>query len=83
MFTKSKWVVWFSKTVKMLTLMIVVMQITEAVARRYTVKNVFLKILQNSYENNCVVVLFLIMRPEACNFVKKETATKVFSCEFC
>ena len=28
--------------------------------------------------------LFLIScRPEACNFIKRETLTQVFSCEFC
>ena len=35
-------------------------------------KNVFLKISQNSQENSC-----------AWNFIKKETLTQVFSCEFC
>ena len=25
----------------------------------------------------------LLQRPEACNFIKKETLTQVFSCEFC
>ena len=35
---------------------------------------VFFKILQNSQENT---------RPQACNFIKKETLAQVFSCEFC
>ena len=26
---------------------------------------------------------YLVLRPQACNFIKKETATKVFSCEYC
>ena len=34
----------------------------------------FLKISQNSQENT---------RPEACNFIKRETLAQVFSCEFC
>ena len=40
------------------------------------VKNVFLKILQNSQENTCA-------RVQVCNFIKKETLSQVFSCEFC
>ena len=34
----------------------------------------FLKISQNSLENTCAL---------ACNFIKKETLTQVFSCELC
>ena len=33
----------------------------------------FLKIPQNSQQNT---------RPETCNFIKRETLTQVFSCEF-
>ena len=44
----------------------------------------FLKISQNSQENNCAKVSFLIkLQASACNFIKKETVTQVFSCEFC
>ena len=62
----------------------------------------FLEIWQNSQENTCARVSFLIklqtrdqvlhqvlqkiqldQRPEACNFIKKETLAQVFSCEFC
>ena len=43
-------------------------------------EKVFLEILQNSQENTCARVSFLI---NACNFFKKETLTQVFSCEFC
>ena len=32
--------------------------------------------MKNLQENTCV-------RPEACNFIKKETLAQVFSCEFC
>ena len=41
-----------------------------------------LKILQNSQENTCARVSFLI-KLQACNFIKKETLAQVFSCEFC
>ena len=37
----------------------------------------FLEISQNSQENTCARVSFLI------NFLKKETLAQVFSCEFC
>ena len=40
------------------------------------------KISQNSQENTCVGVSFLIML-QACNFTKKETPPQVFSCESC
>ena len=46
--------------------------ISEAVARRWSVKKVFLEISQNSQENTC-----------ACNFIKKETLEQVLSCESC
>ena len=57
---------------------------------------VFLEISQNSQENTCARVSFLIKlqvvpeslsewscRPRACNFTKKETLAQGFSCEFC
>ena len=43
-------------------------QDTEAVARRYSVKKVFLEMSQNSQEYTCARISFLI---------------KMFSCEFC
>ena len=47
-------------------------------------KKVFLEIFQNSQENTCAVISFLIkLQAEACNFIKKETLAQVFSCEFC
>ena len=46
------------------------------------VEKVFLEISQNSLENTFVRVYFLI-KLQACNFIKKETLTQVFSCEFC
>ena len=58
--------------------------VLEAVAQRCSVKKVFLEISQNSQENTCARVSFLInCRPEVCNFIKKETLAQVFSCEFC
>ena len=45
----------------------------EAATRGVLWNKVFLEISQNSQEN----------RPEACNFIKKETLTQVFSSDFC
>ena len=43
---------------------------------------VFLKISQNLQENTSARASFLItLQPEACNIFKKETLTKLFSCE--
>ena len=53
-------------------------QIVEAVAQTCFVRKVFLEILQNSQENTCAKVAGL--RPEACNFIKKETLAQVFPC---
>ena len=47
-------------------------------------KKLLLKISQNSQENTCAVVSFLIMlQVEACSFIKKETLAHVCSSEFC
>ena len=54
----------------------------KAVVRRCSVKKVFLEISQNLEENTFARGSFLI-KLEACNFIKKETLTQVFSCEFC
>ena len=44
----------------------------------------FLEIPQNSQENTCARVSFLIkLQAEACHFIKKETLAQVFPCEFC
>ena len=49
-----------------------------------SIKKPFLKISQNSQENTCARVSFLIkFQALACNFVKKETLAHVFFCEFC
>ena len=56
----------------------------EAVARRCSVKKVFLKILQHLRENTSARVSFLIkLQAEVCNFIKNETLAQVFSCECC
>ena len=57
--------------------------VSEAVAQRFSVKKVFLGISQNSQENTCAWVCFLIKLPETCNFIKKETLAQVFSTELC
>ena len=46
-------------------------------------KMIFWKISQNSQDDICVRVSFLITLQscEACSFIKKETSTQVFSCE--
>ena len=49
-----------------------------AVARRCSVKKVFLKISQNSQENTCAIVTE--SHPEACNFIKGESLAEVFYC---
>ena len=47
-------------------------------------KKVLLKISQNSQDNTCVRVSFLIkLQASAYNFIKKETLVQVFSFEFC
>ena len=44
---------------------------------------------QNSQENNCTRISFLIKLQasawglQSCNFIKKQTLALVFSCEFC
>ena len=53
---------------------------TEAVVQRCSVKKVFLEISQNSQENTCARVSFLIKLQA---FIKKETLAQVFSSEFC
>ena len=50
---------------------------TETVARRCSMKKVFLEILQNLRQSNCARL------PPACNFIKKEALPQLLSCEFC
>ena len=49
----------------------------------YSVKNVFLKVSQNSQENTCARVSFLIKLQALGNFIKKGTLAQMISCEFC
>ena len=57
---------------------------TEEATRGVLQERVFLEIPQNSQENTCARVYFLIkLQAWACNFIKKETLTQVFSCQFC
>ena len=52
----------------------------EAVIRRCSVKKVFLEILLYSQENTCARVP--ILQPQEYNFIKIESLTQAFSCEF-
>ena len=63
---------------------IMISSIMFCVAQRCSVKKLFLKISQNSQENTCARVSFLIkLQAQACNFIIKETLAQVFFCEFC
>ena len=56
---------------------------TEVVVRMCSWKKVFLQILQNSQENTCARVSFLIkLQAQTSNFNKKETLAQVHFCEF-
>ena len=60
--------------------------LSEAATVSVLSKKVFLEISQNSQENICARVSFLIKLQAwawACNFIKKETQAQMFSCEFC
>ena len=60
------------------------MKITEAVTGGALLQIIFLEISQNSQENTCVRASFLIkFQVKAFIFIKKETLTQMFSCEFC
>ena len=53
---------------------------------RCSVKKVLLEISQNSQENTRARDSFLIKLQAwawACNFIKRESLARVFSCEFC
>ena len=54
--------------------------VSETVARRCSVKEVFLEISKNSQENTSARLSFLIkLQVSACNFIKKEILTLMFS----
>ena len=48
--------------------------------KRCSVKKVFLEISRSSQENTCASVSFQTF--QACNFIKKETPSQLFFCEF-
>ena len=54
----------------------------EAATRGVLWKKVFLEISQNSQENTCARVSFL-MKLQVFNFIKKETLAQAFPCELC
>ena len=56
--------------------------LAEAATRGVLQQKLFLEMSQNSQENTCARVSFLIQL-QACNFIKKETLAQVISCEFC
>ena len=56
---------------------------TETFTQKCFVKKLLLKISQNSKENACVWVSFLIkLQAETQYFIKEQTLAQVFSCEF-
>ena len=56
---------------------------TEAVVQRFAVKKVFLEIWQDSQENTCARVSFLIkLEGSGLPLFEKETLAHVLSCEF-
>ena len=56
----------------------------EAATESVLSEKVFLNISQNSQENTCARVSFLIkLQDSACSFIKRETLVQMFSCEFC
>ena len=58
--------------------------VPKAVVQRCSGKKVFLNISQNSQENTCARVSFLLkVQAEACKFIKKETLVQKISCELC
>ena len=58
-------------------------EVIEAVNQSCSVKKVFLEISQNSQENTCARVYFLIkLQGTTVILLKKETLAQVFSCEF-
>ena len=60
----------------------ILIKFLEPTTRGVLQKRMFLEILQNSQENTCARVSFLI-KLQACNFIKNDTPAKVLSCEFC
>ena len=59
-------------------MLMLLIYVPEAVAPRFSVKNVLFKILQNSQKNACVRVCFNKVAD-----LKKTPPIQVFSCEIC
>ena len=56
----------------------------EVFTQRCSVNKLLLKIPQNSQENTCARVSFLMkLQSEVYSFIQKETLAQVFSCKFC
>ena len=56
----------------------------ETVTQKCSVKKVFLKISQNSQENTCVRISFLIrLHVESSTFIKQGNPAQVFTFKFC
>ena len=52
--------------------------------RSWSIKKVFLKISQNSQQNTCAKVSFLIkLQASVCNFIEKEALEQIFPVTFC
>ena len=79
---KVKLIVTNSKDMFLLQITTTCIRMSEAVARRSTVKKVFLKMSQNSQENTCARVSCLIKLQTSGNFIKKEALGQVFSYKF-
>ena len=58
------------------------MEITEAVVRKFSLKQLCLETSHNSQESTRTRDFFNKVAALACNFIKKESLAKVFSCEF-
>ena len=51
---------------------------TEAIAQRFSVKKVFLEILQNSQENTSAAVFFYVVAGSLQLYYKRDSSTSVF-----
>ena len=47
------------------------------------IKGILKKLAKFTGKHLCLVSILIKMQAEACNFIKKETLAKVFSCKFC
>ena len=57
--------------------------LSDAIVRRCSVKKVFVKISQNSQQNTCATVSFLIkLLVSTCNFIKKRLLHRCFPVSF-